>query len=716
VHEQAGDLTAAEAVLAQLGALNELSTFVQASVHTVRGHVARGRGDLLGARQEFRAAADLLFATGHARHAATAQKNIGVVAKDLGDHAEAVEHLREARTLLQHVGDAIGVARASASLGIAAMTRGDAAAARPWLLQAVPELQRLGDVASARLAAAILARVHAELGDCDAAAAAAADIGETPTPRIRAELDRVRELCQRRSAAPATRTHDMQHEPSGPSRELFRTFLAVNRQLAQETDLDKAMRHLLDAAVMLSGGRIGYLLVARDDGMRREFQSGDAGPTGQAFSRSLAHRAMQMQRTLTGADGLADRDLQDMPSVRNLQVRSAICSPFRSAGGTLGAIYVEHPGRAGAFADRDKEALEVLADQAAIAVDRMLREQALASELHESQRELAVVRRTRGREATQLLGESEPMRSLRAQIDKLAPLALPVLILGETGTGKELVARALHERSNRHRQPFVAENCSALPAELMERELFGHVQGAFTGADRDRPGLLELASGGTLFLDEVGEMPPALQAKLLRALQEQTIRRIGGTTTVALDLRLVAATHQDLRAMVQGRTFREDLFFRLAAVELRLPTLRERGDDIVLLAEHFLQRNAATRGRAMRLSPIARAALRDYRWPGNVRELEHVIARATLLCEGDEIVDLQLPRQESIAAPVAATAADTAAAAPAAAGAVMTLFEAERRAMIAGLQACGGDKTKTARLLDISRTALYEKMKRHGLS
>jgi transcriptional regulator with GAF, ATPase, and Fis domain len=679
--------------------------------------VARRRGDLLRAREQFERAAELLFAIGHVRHAATAQQNLGVVAKDLGEHALAVARLREARTLFQLVGDQVGEARTTASLGIEALARGDAAAARPWLEQAAAAMARLGDAVTGRLVQVMLARACAEVGDLATASSLAAGLGVPDTPRMHAEWDllqqRLRAATAATSAVPSPPTSaTMQDRQAGPSRELFRTFLAVNRQLAQETDLDKAMRHLLDAAVTLSGGRLGYLLVAREDGMRREFQSGDAGPVGQAFSRSLAHRAMQLQRTLTGADGLADRDLQDMLSVKNLAVRSAVCAPFRSAGGTVGAIYVEHPARAGVFQEADKEALEVLADQAAIAVDRMLRDEAIANELVASRRELAVVRRTTRSGGTQLLGDSKPMRELRAQIDKLAPLELPVLVLGETGTGKELVARALHERSARHRGPFVAENCSALPAELMERELFGHVQGAFTGADRDRPGLLELASGGTLFLDEVGDMSPALQAKLLRALQEQAIRRVGASVTIQLDLRLVAATHKDLRAMVKAGTFREDLFFRLAAVELRLPPLRERTGDIEQLAEHFVQRNVAQRGRPLRLSAVARAALADYRWPGNVRELEHVVARAALLCEGEEIVDLQLPRQEVLAP---ATAGAGEGDAPAVASAVLTLKEAERRAIVVAMQACGGDKAKTARVLEISRTALYEKLKRFGL-
>jgi len=715
VHEQAGELDASEAVLRRctprLEAANQ--PFARASAHTVLGHVLRRRGDLLGAREQFEHAANLLFAIGHVRHAASARLNLGVVAKDLGDHAVAVECLREARTLYTHAGDVAGTAIAAANLGIAALARGDANAARPWLDESSATLIRLGNVAAGRLAQAMLARAHAELGDAEQAVTVLQQIGTAASDRVRDEVAAVQAVLAKRREAlvgaaaapvetPALERSTM-HSGAGPSRELFRTFLAVNRQLAQETDLDKAMRHLLDAAVTLTGGRIGYLLVGREDGMRREFQSGDSGPSGQAFSRSLAHRAMQMQRTLTGADGLADRDLQEMPSVRNLQARSAICAPFRSASGTVGAVYVEHPGRANAFSDVDKEALEVLADQAAIAVDRMLREEAIAAELSASKRELAVVKRGSRRGPSTLLGDSKAMRGLREQVDKLAPLDLPVLVLGETGTGKELVARALHERSSRHRGPFVAENCSVLPPELMERELFGHVQGAFTGADRDRPGLLELANGGTLFLDEVGDMPPALQAKLLRALQEKSIRRVGGSVNIELDLRLVAATHKDLRAMVQRGEFREDLFFRIAAVEVHVPPLRERGDDIVQLAEHFVQRHGEDRGRALRIHSMTKQALRDYPWPGNVRELEHVIARAALLCEGDEVIDLQLPRA-GMAAPAPAATED----------AVITLKEAERRAIAAALAACGGDKAKTARALGISRTALYEKLKRHG--
>ena len=570
---------------------------------------------------------------------------------------------------------------------------------------------QLGDTSTARLALLMLARAHAHAADLAGAESALALVGTPDTPRLQAEFALVRdELAAQRSHS--DKTLMPAEDPQYLNRELFRTFLSVNRKLAQAIELEEAMHALLDAAVTLTGGRNGYLLIMRSDGIRREFQSGQAASQIQAFSRSLANQSIQEQRTLTGVDVLANEELQAMQSVRNLRVRSAICAPFYSAGGTKGAIYVEHPGRAGVFSEHDKESLEVLADQAAIAVDRMMREEAMQTELSTSKRDLAVATRTAKRQRAQLLGDSSAMRGLREEIEKLANLNLSVLIHGETGTGKELVARALHERGNRAMGPFVAENCSALPAELMERELFGHVEGAFTGADRDRPGLLELANGGTLFLDEVGDMPPALQVKLLRALQEQTIRRVGAQETIQLDLRMVAATHKDLRKLIRTGEFREDLFFRLAAVELRVPSLRDRDDDVVLLAKHFVARHAQQAGRDIRLSKIAVAALQSYPWPGNVRELEHIIARAALLCEGTEILNLQLPAATSTPShPDNDLTSDGQSN-----QIVMTLKEAEMRSITTAMSHHGGDKTKAAKTLGISRTALYDKLKRHGLS
>jgi transcriptional regulator with GAF, ATPase, and Fis domain len=257
-----------------------------------------------------------------------------------------------------------------------------------------------------------------------------------------------------------------------------------------------------------------------------------------------------------------------------------------------------------------------------------------------------MARRSLGAPA-KMIGESTPMKDLRREVERVAATELAVLILGETGTGKDLVARLIHDRSSRARGPFVAENCSAIAADLMESELFGHKKGAFTGADVDREGLFELASGGTLFLDEIGDMPLELQAKLLRALQEQRIRRVGESRTIPVDIRLVAATHKDIKAATKEGTFREDLYFRIAAVELKVPPLRDRGKDILLLARDFLARFNKEHGRKLELHKKVEEQLLAYPWPGNVRELQHVIARAAILAEGERIEALDLPEVEA---------------------------------------------------------------------
>jgi DNA-binding NtrC family response regulator len=240
--------------------------------------------------------------------------------------------------------------------------------------------------------------------------------------------------------------------------------------------------------------------------------------------------------------------------------------------------------------------------------------------------------------ARRLIGESPGMRAVLDAIDRVARASASVLIIGESGTGKELVARRIHELSDRARGPFVALNCAAIPDTLVESELFGHRRGAFTGADRDRPGKFRQADGGTLFLDEVGDMALAAQAKLLRVLQEGVVEPLGGGDPVAVDVRVLAATHRDLKAMVAEGRFRDDLLFRLRVVDLHLPPLRKRGEDVLLLARHFLAAHGD-----LTLSREAENALLDYRWPGNVRELANAVERAAIFCRGGVVQLEDLP-------------------------------------------------------------------------
>ena len=302
-----------------------------------------------------------------------------------------------------------------------------------------------------------------------------------------------------------------------------------------------------------------------------------------------------------------------------------------------------------------------------------------------------------------LIGTSRPMQQLFETVRRVAGSDLAVLIAGESGTGKELIARAVHRESSRREAPFVAINCGAIPEQLLESELFGHEKGAFTGAHQQRKGRIELAQGGTLFLDEIGELPLALQVKLLRFLQEQQIERVGGREAIAVDTRIVAATNLNLTEALERGTFRKDLFYRLSVVQIQVPPLREREEDAVFLAQAFLlkygeQLNARVTG----LSEEAREAIRAYAWPGNVRELENRIKRAAVMAQGTTLqpADLEL----------------SAAPAPAA---YLTLREArsqfEKQLIRQALARTSGNVTRAAEELGISRQGLHEAMHKYGL-
>ncbi|HEX7316122.1 MAG TPA: sigma-54 dependent transcriptional regulator [Pyrinomonadaceae bacterium] len=316
-------------------------------------------------------------------------------------------------------------------------------------------------------------------------------------------------------------------------------------------------------------------------------------------------------------------------------------------------------------------------------------------------------------ESAGLVGRAPVMIELYKEIARVAPSRSTVLVVGESGTGKELVARSIHKHSPRASRAFVPVNCGAFTETLLESELFGYTRGAFTGAASDRKGLWEEADGGTLFLDEVGETSPAMQVKLLRALQEGEIRRVGSARAVNVDARIVAATNRDLEKEVKAGRFREDLFYRLSVVTLRVPALRERRSDVPLLAERFLRAAAENAGRGrLRLSEEALGRLVAYDWPGNVRELESAVEYAALHARGAEVAAEDLPpklqtaevRQAASRAPLAALYAD-----------LPTLDELERRYLLHVLEATGGNRTRTAEILRIDRRTLYRMAERFGV-
>jgi DNA-binding NtrC family response regulator len=343
-------------------------------------------------------------------------------------------------------------------------------------------------------------------------------------------------------------------------------------------------------------------------------------------------------------------------------------------------------------------------DRVLVSVNNALRLQDLTQENRNLRSQLA--------REHQILGESEEILEVQRVIERVAPTEAAVLITGENGTGKELVARQLHGRSNRRGNPFVAVNCAAIPSELIESELFGHEKGAFTGAAQTRRGHFEASHGGTLFLDEVGDMALPAQAKLLRSLQEKTITRLGGNKEIKVDVRVLAATNQDLQTMVQEKEFREDLFYRLHVIRIHVPALRERHGDIPILASHFLSESCRKNGLpARKLASDALASLEARPWPGNVRELKNLIEGAAILAEGEEIQAAELKSLTAAGRPAAAAGADF--------FGLETLeqFKAasEREFIRRKLDENKNNIKRTAERIQIQRSNLYKKLDRYGL-
>jgi DNA-binding NtrC family response regulator len=310
----------------------------------------------------------------------------------------------------------------------------------------------------------------------------------------------------------------------------------------------------------------------------------------------------------------------------------------------------------------------------------------------------------------EMVGDSEKMQKVYDMVEKIAKTESTVLILGESGTGKELVARAVHSLSRRSAQPFVPVNCAAIPETLLESELFGYLKGSFTGANKDKKGLFESAQGGTLFLDEIGTLPLAMQSKLLRVLQEREILPIGGTKSVPVDVRIVAATNEKLDAKVKAGQFREDLFYRLSVIPIELPPLRERAADVPLLVNHFLDALNQKEHRAITIDKGAIRALRAYHWPGNVRQLENVLMRAGALCEGNIITlnDLPVEVQNAVASGSGTVSDDVST--QFRGSSLKSFLRAKERDYISFvLQQCDGNKEKAAETLGISLATFYRK-------
>jgi Nif-specific regulatory protein len=412
-----------------------------------------------------------------------------------------------------------------------------------------------------------------------------------------------------------------------------------------------------------------------------------------------------LARNVMGDSSLGSRDSRGV-----VDATSVICAPIRRDKRTLGLLHLYSTNDQRVPDPDDLEYTLAVAHTVAVALENLGRRDELAENLSQIRDENLQLRERLGVQS-EIVGSSTAMVRVAQDIAQAAPSRATVLIRGESGVGKELVARAVHYSSPRRKGPFVCLNCAALSRSLLASELFGHEQGAFTGATQRKIGKFEAANEGTLMLDEIGEMSPAIQAKFLRVLEGHPFERVGGTETVKVDVRVIAATNRDLERDVSEGRFRRDLYFRLRVLEIVVPPLRKRLDDIPDLSHYFLQRFNAETGRKLRgFTPEAMEMMRKYRWPGNVRELKNVVERAVVLARGEMI------EREDLTLSQISTAGDTGEqAAHAAQFRPASLSEIERQHILATLLATGWNKSQTAALLGIERSTLDRKIRRYEL-
>ncbi|MET0287359.1 MAG: sigma 54-interacting transcriptional regulator [Polyangiales bacterium] len=528
----------------------------------------------------------------------------------------------------------------------------------------------------------------------------------------------------------------------------FTRLLELIKRLARERDLDRLLERITDAAVDLSGAERGFVLLVADNGELaphtvRAIGGAEVDPH-VAFSRSIAEAVLIDGEPIVTVNARDDRRLNEFMSVHKLMLKSVACIPISGPSGVLGVLYLEHRLRAGRFQEDDIDLLVAFADQAAIALEnarlwtenerRRLELEARAHELAQAKveiervleartEELEQTRRDLGRARSELagqqsrhgiVGQSAAMRRVFGLIERVADQPVPIVVEGESGTGKELVARAIHASGLRKKAPFVAINCAALPEQLLESELFGHVRGAFTGADRDKKGLFTQAEGGTIFLDEFADMPARMQIDLLRVLQERRIRPLGADGDIPVDVRIIAASNRPLKQLVASGRLREDLYYRMSVVEIRLPSLRERPEDIPLLCDHLLARAGERAGaRPRKLSRGAVERILSCPLPGNVRQLEHLLTSAAMLAEGPQIeaqdlgLDSAEEPEETSLRPSSPPMDDDLIGTP---DDVQGFKTRERKRIIEALEKHGWNRAKAATALGMPRRTFYRRL------
>ncbi len=520
--------------------------------------------------------------------------------------------------------------------------------------------------------------------------------------------------------------------------------IRMNERLVAEHDLEKLLETLIDIVVNLSEAERGFVLLAGEGGpevvVARNMDREVIRRSRTKFSTTIARRVLAQGELIRLEDAIEADDFRSKQSVMALRIRSVICLPIQGKGETVGAIYLDNRFKPGVFTESVIEMLSAFAEQASIAIQNarlLARYRASVSALEKAREEVQrlnvkLQEKVRFQEAVieqkseeldrrqaqledryhfqAIVGRSAAIEELFSVMQRVTQTHVPVLITGESGSGKELVARALHFSGPRKKAAYLSINCAALPDALLESELFGHEEGAFTDAHKRKKGLFDLADQGTLFLDEVGDMSLTMQAKLLRVLQEGEVAPLGAEKVHVVDVRILAATNRDLKAMVKAGTFRQDLYFRLDVVGIRVPPLRNRKEDIPLLVDHFLtqfaQKSSLPRPS---MSMQALQVLMAYHWPGNIRELQSVVTTAAVFADDGAITTESLRTKPEVFQDPSYASSRTPG------PETIQLKELEKQAVIMALRRADGNKQKAARLLGISRRALYNKLEAHRI-
>jgi transcriptional regulator with GAF, ATPase, and Fis domain len=470
-------------------------------------------------------------------------------------------------------------------------------------------------------------------------------------------------------------------------------------RLMHVRDLTELLEALMDAVIEITNADKGFLVLLEgetlDVKVARNLNRENIADAVSQLSDSIIAKVVRSRKPVIVSDAMSDDEFGSAKSVMHLKVSSVICCPLLDRGRLLGLIYVGNDSIRDLFQDQTLRVLTVFSSQASLIVSNGL----LLNELRHDNKRLSD--RLEQYRFGEIVGTSPPMQSVFRKVEKIAPTDISVLITGETGTGKELIAREVHNRSPRTGKPFVTVNCGAIPENLLESELFGHVKGAFTGAVANKQGKFQAADGGTLFLDEIGEMPIELQVKLLRAIQEKVVYRVGDTRPETCDIRILAATNRDLEKEIAGGRFREDLYYRLNVVNVELPALRVRGDDVLVIARYLLSRYAREYDAKVKgFSPNAAVAIRKHNWPGNIRELENRIKKAIVLSESTVIGPDDLGLTGDVL-PQILTLADA-----------KEKFQREYINEVLALN--NGNRTKTARDLGVDPRTVFRHLEKEG--